>query len=126
MTIREILTQADTLRPNAYTDGEKIHWLNTLEGRIYTEIYRRAEDFTGEYLPFKEGEEERELSVEAPYTDLYLFYLMAMIDFFNGDVARYNDTMVLYNQAWEDYAAYYRRQHKPKGESLTGMLPQRR
>ena len=51
--------------------------------------------------------------------------MAAMIDFYNGDSGRYNDTMVLYNQAWEDYAAHYRERHKPKQTNLTGMIPRR-
>ena len=97
--------------------------LNTIEGRIYTDILEQASDFEGKFLPFEEGEEERELMVPVPFTDVYLYYLAAMIDFYNGDSGRYNDTMVLYNQAWEDYAAYYRERHKPKQTNLTGMIP---
>lgn len=115
----------DTIRPNAYTDGEKIAMLNTIEGRIYTDILEQAEGFDKEFLPFREGEEERELMVPVPFTDVYLYYLAAMIDFYNGDSGRYNDTMVLYNQAWEDYAAHYRERHKPKQTNLTGMIPRR-
>ena len=74
-------------------------------------------------LRFHFGEEERELAVPVPFTDVYLYYLAAMIDFYNGDSGRYNDTMVLYNQAWEDYAAYYRERYKPKQTNLTGMIP---
>ncbi len=123
MTIREVLARVDTIRPNAYTDGEKIAMLNTIEGRIYREILEKTADFTGEFIPFQEGEEERELTVPVPYTDIYVFYLAAMIDFYNGDSGRYNDTMVLFNQAWEDYAAHYRERHKPKQVNLNGMIP---
>lgn len=42
MTIREVLARVDTIRPNAYTDGEKIAMLNTIEGRIYTDILVRV------------------------------------------------------------------------------------
>ena len=69
--------------------------LNTIEGRIYTDILEQAEGFDKEFLPFREGEEERELMVPVPFTDVYLYYLAAMIDFYNGDSGRYNDTMVL-------------------------------
>ena len=125
MTIREVLARVDTIRPNAYTDGEKIAMLNTIEGRIYTDILEQAADFMGEFLPFREGEEERELAVPVPFADVYIYYLAAMIDFYNGDSGRYNDTMVLYNQAWEDYAAYYRERHKPKQVNLDSMIPRR-
>lgn len=125
MTVRELLAAVDTIRPNAYTDGEKIAMLNTIEGRICTDILEQAENFEGNFFPFQEGEEERELAVPVPFTDVYIYYLAAMIDFYNGDSGRYNDTMVLYNQAWEDYAAYYRERHKPKQTNLTGMIPRR-
>lgn len=123
MTIREVLARVDTIRQNAYTDGEKIAMLNTIEGRIYREILEKTADFTGEFIPFQEGEEERELTVPVPYTDIYVFYLAAMMDFYNGDSGRYNDTMVLFNQAWEDYAAHYMERYKPKQVNLNGMIP---
>ena len=52
MTIREVLARVDTIRPNAYTDGEKIAMLNTIEGRIYTDILEQAEGFDKEFLPW--------------------------------------------------------------------------
>lgn len=123
MKVREILAEIDLIRPNAYTDGEKIALLNTIEGRVYTDIYQKAEDFEGEFEPFTEGEEERELSVPVPFTDLYLYYIASRIDYFNGDVGRYNDSIVLYNDAWDMFAAYYRENHKPKQTNLHGMIP---
>lgn len=123
MKVREILAEIDLIRPNAYTDGEKIALLNTIEGRVYTDIYQKAEDFEGEFEPFTEGGEERELSVPVPFTDLYLYYIASRIDYFNGDVGRYNDSIVLYNDAWDMFAAYYRENHKPKQTNLHGMIP---
>ena len=123
MNVREILAMVDQLRPNAYTDGEKIALLNTIEGRVYTDIYQKAEDFEGEFEPFAEGEEERELSVPVPFTDLYLYYIASRIDYFNGDVGRYNDSIVLYNDAWDMFASHYRENHKPKQTNLHGMIP---
>lgn len=126
MKIRELFANIDQMRPNAFTDREKLYFLNTIEGRIYKEILQKAEGDDSVFQVFQEGEEERELIVPIPYTDIYLYYLAAMIDFYNGDSSRYNDTMVLYNQAWEDFAAYYRQTHKPKQINLTGMMPRRR
>ena len=123
MKLREILTTVDQIRPNAYTDEEKIRWLNTVEGRVYTDILQKAEGFEGEFVPFEEGQEERELAVPVPFTDLYTFFLMSRIDFLNGDSGRYNDTMVLLQNAWDEYAAYYRENNKPKQTNLHGMIP---
>ena len=125
MKIREVLTFIDQARPNAYTDGEKIHWLNIIEGMVYREIFQKAEGFDRELVPFEEGQEERELAVPAPFTELYHFFLMSRIDFFNGDSARYNDTMVLLENAWDEFAAWYRENNKPKQTNLHGMIPHR-
>ena len=124
MKVREILTMIDQLRPNAYTDKEKIDMLNIIEGRVYTDIMSKAEDgLSWTFIPFEEGQEERELVVPAPFTDLYFYYLAMKIDFFNGDAGRYNDSIVMYNRAWDDYAAYYREHNKPIQTNLTGMIP---
>lgn len=130
MKVRELLATLDRMRPNAYTDAEKLGFLNTIEGRIYKEIFEKAEGAEEKFRPFSEGEEERMLAIGMPYEDIYIYYLAAMIDFYNGDAGRYNDTIILFNQAWADYAAYYRRTHKPKQTNLRGMLakelPERR
>ena len=124
MKVREILTEIDQTRPNAYTDAEKIRWLNIIEGRVYTDIMSKADDgLNWTFIPFEEGQEERELVVPAPFTELYSFFLMSRIDFYNGDSARYNDTMVLLNNAWDEFAAYYRENNKPKQTNLSGMIP---
>lgn len=123
MKVKDVLAYIDQIRPNAYTDREKIAMLNTIEGRVYTDIFHKAEGFTGEFVPFKEGEEERELAVPVPFTDLYINYMASRIDYFNGDVGRYNDSIVLYNDAWDQYAAHYRANNKPKQTNLTGMIP---
>lgn len=125
MKLREILTTVDQVRPNAYTDAEKIAMINTIEGRVYTDIFQKAEGFEGEFIPLEEGQEERELAVPVPFTELYLFFLMSRIDFLNGDSSRYNDTMVLLQNAWDEYAAYYRENNKPKQTNLHGMIPHR-
>lgn len=125
MTVRELLMQLDSLRPNAYTDGEKLRLLDTVEGRIYREILDKTEGEVKEFIPFQEGEEERELAAPVPYTDVYLFYLAAMIDFYNGDAGRYNDTVVLFQMAWEEFAAWYIQNHKPAQANLRGMIPER-
>ena len=87
MTVKELFDLVDQIRPNAFTEREKLHFI--------------------------------------PYTDIYIYYLAAMIDFYNGDAGRYNDTMVLSNTAWNDYAAYYREKHRPKQTNLFGMIPER-
>lgn len=125
MYLRELFTTVDQLRPNAFTDAEKIRMVNTVEGRIYKDILSKYEGEEPIFIPFEEGQEERELAVPVPYTDVYVFYLASMMDFYNSDSSRYNDSMVLYNQAWNEFQAYYLQTHTPKQTNLCGMIPER-
>lgn len=125
MKLRELLTTVDQLRPNAFTDAEKIRMVNTVEGRIYKDILQKYEGVEPIFVPFEEGQEERELVVPVPFTDVYVYYLISMMDFYNGDSGRYNDSMVLYNQAWEEFQAHYLQKHTPKQTNLCGMIPLR-
>ena len=123
MNLRELLVEVDQLRPNAFTDAEKIRMVNTVEGRIYKDILSKYEGEEPVFIPFAEGQEERELVVPVPFTDVYVFYLISMVDFYNGDSNKYNDSMILYNDAWENYAAHYLQTHTPKQTNLFGMIP---
>ena len=125
MNLRELLVEVDQLRPNAFADAEKIRMVNTVEGRIYIDILSKYEGEEPVFIPFAEGQEERELVVPVPFTDVYVFYLISMVDFYNGDSNKYNDSMILYNDAWENYAAHYLQTHTPKQTNLCGMIPLR-
>ena len=37
MTIAEVLTRIDSIEPNQYSQGDKLEWLNRLEGQIFDE-----------------------------------------------------------------------------------------
>ena len=99
MKICEIIERVDSLRPNPFHKQEKVQWLSELDGKIAKEILKK-EDFSGYTYP---DDENTELLAENPYTDIYLFYLTAMIDFFNRDYGEYNNSMLLFNSALEGY-----------------------
>lgn len=54
-----------------------------------------------------------ELSVSAPYDNLYGLYLMSMIDFANGEYNKYNNTVLAFNGAMDEYRCWYRRNNQP-------------
>jgi hypothetical protein len=119
MTINDVITEVDTLKPNQISDEIKVRWLSVLEGKIIDEIiltHRLSEivEFNGYTI----DDMNTELIVPDTYADLYKYYLYAMIDATNNEAARYANSMSLYNQAWQDYANYYNRNNMPIGEPL--------
>jgi hypothetical protein len=120
MTIMDALYRIDELKPNGYSQTEKIKWLSSLDGVIKSEIIDTHEG--GEDIVFSGYGEDADLStvllVPAPYDDIYLKWLEAMIDYTNGEYGKYNNSLVTYNDAYDLYQRHYNRTHMPKGKKF--------
>lgn len=120
MTILEAVHKIDTVKPNSYTQPEKIKWLSTLDGIIKSEIIDTHEG--GEDVVFEGYDDESDLDtvllVPAPYDDVYVRWLEARIDYANCEYAKYNNSMIAYNDAYSLFANYYNRHNMPKGKKF--------
>lgn len=115
MTIMDAIYRLDELKPNRYSQSEKIKWLSSLDGLIKSEIIDTHEG--GENVVFNGYDENSDLStvllVPAPYDDIYLRWLEAQIDYANGEYGKYNNSITAYNDAYAIYQKYYNRTHMP-------------
>ena len=109
----DIIERVDLLEPNDYSPEQKLHWLSSLDGKIFHEMIRTHEKAQTEEAPvYQTGDEE--LLVGAPYgEDLYYYYLQAMIAAENSETQRYNRRMTLFNSAYTGWANFYQRTHRP-------------
>ena len=115
MTIAEVIAKVDALKPNTYTTEDKVDWLSTLDSRVMSQIIlthgRKCPRFFYGYD--STADQETELLVPAPYDEMYLRWLEAMIDYHNSDDDRYNNAIMLFNNAYEGYKKHYTRTHMP-------------
>ncbi len=120
MTIIEAINKVDALKPNSYTQSDKIAWLATLDGLIKKHIIDTHEG--GESVVFDGYDEntplDTELLAESPYDAVYLTWLEAKIDYANGEFNKYNNSAVAYNTDYSAYERYYNRTHMPIGKKL--------
>ena len=120
MTINEAIRRIDMMKPNSYSNEDKIAWLSKLDGAVKAEIIDTHED--GEHIVFEGYDEntpkDTELLICAPYDDIYLYWLESRIDYYNGEYGRYNNTVTTYNSAYSAYERFYNRAHMPKGDKL--------
>ena len=120
MTLIEIINRINILKPNTYSQEEKIKWLSNIDGIIKKEIIDTHEGadevvFSGydEFTPLTTV-----LLVPDPYDEIYLRWLEAQIDYANGEYARYNNVVRAYNDAYSAYFKYYNKMHMPLGKKL--------
>lgn len=113
MTIKEIIDKTDTLKPNQYSAADKMDWLSDLDGRIMQEVILRHEHDADLPAFIRYSSDSDELLVDDVYRDVYLYYLMAQIDFYNAEYGRYNNSSAAFNQAYSDYSRNYHGKHAP-------------
>lgn len=119
MKIIEAIQKVDALKPNNYSQEDKIKWLSTLDGIIKNEIIDTHEG--ADKVKFKGydiSSLEAELIVPAPYDDIYIKWLEAQINYNNSEIGKYNNSMAMYNSAYGTYERYYNRNHMPKGNKF--------
>ncbi len=116
MTIQQTIDMVDALRPNTIPEKIKIGWLVALDATLRQSVValHEAEGSptlgTGADLdPSPAGQ----LLCGVPYHEIYQYWLIAQIDFALGEIARYSNSMALYNAALDAFTAAYKAGHRP-------------
>lgn len=119
MTIIEAINAVDNLKPNSYTQTDKVRWLGKIDGTIKTEIIDAHQDADEEpFSGYTEDDISKTLIAPPPYDELYLKWLEAQIDYANGEYGKYNNSKTAFNLLYGSFERYYNRTHKPKGRSF--------
>ena len=116
MTIKECIDIVDSSKPNQYTIKDKVIWLSFVEGVIINEVLKTHEGYDGRYDLFDGYTEDNltiTLIVPSPYDRLYTAYLKMKIDQENGETARYNNSMMMYNSYMLEWRKHYNKTHMP-------------
>ncbi len=115
MTVDNAISRFDDLCPNSLEYSEKLRMLSELDGRIFTEIISLYSDLPETFYGYDPGTPGNTvLLVRYPYDGIYTKYLAAMTDEINGDTSRFANSRLSFNNAYEEFAAYYNRTHRIK------------
>lgn len=120
MKIIEAINRIDSLKHNTYSNNEKVAWLSRLDSMVKRLIIDTHEG--GDAVDFTGYDDSQDLNVEmlvpAPFDEIYLRWLEAQIDYANGEYDKYNNSILMYQAAYDAYANYYNRNHMPKGTAI--------
>ena len=115
MTIAEVIAKVDALKHNSFDNAMKARWLSDLDTRVKLQIIDAHEKREPIYFYGydEDTDPDTELLVPSPYDEMYLRWLEAQIDYHNSDDDRYNNAIILFNNAYEGYKKHYTRTHMP-------------
>ncbi len=111
MTRNDIIASVDITRPNLVSEDTKLHWLEVLEKQIHSHMTQFGESDV--------SISEETLLLPHEYKDMYVYYVVSMIDLANQDIAMYNNSCAFFNQMFLSWQKKWRRDHMPS-QSKTG------
>lgn len=110
-TVKQIVENADALKPNAFTNEQKTAWLSEIEGRLQLDVFLMA---AAEVITYIWSEDQNtEVLLDPPHDGLYEQYLEAMIDYANGEYSKYTNTMSMFNASLGNFARWFARNYEP-------------
>ena len=138
MTINSVIETVSRLKPGAVEDRDMARWLLDLDGRLRQRLLPMEDKpEEGPEAPVEaeapvepEGEDagdgeqsgppmswpedgDKPLFVPVEYGELYVFYVIAMVEFYTREYGSYNNTIILFNDRLSDFLRAWRRDHRP-------------
>lgn len=111
MKLSDVLAKVDLIKPNSYSQSQKKMWAKKIEADII------------DYINIHEGEKVKNefslsdnptLTLDEKYTDVYVYYLVSMIDLANMEYVLYNNSALFFNDSFIKWKNDFKRTHKTK------------
>lgn len=115
MTASEVIARAKETRQGAIDYSQFLKWVNVIEGRIQVEVLGKSPE---EVIVYTEESDNVPLMVSHPYDEVYVYYLCAMIDFFNEEWDLYANDAAFFEKAFDDYKAAHIKTAPGKGHQI--------
>lgn len=110
MTPNKVIELVDNKKPNVYGEEDKFKWLSEVDGMVRRLVIK--EEHAEPYKYPEDG--DTELLIPAPFEGAYEFFLEAMIDYRNKEMANYNNSVLMFSNRFDEYRKAYIRENMPK------------
>ncbi|MBQ8881695.1 MAG: hypothetical protein IJ030_05960 [Oscillospiraceae bacterium] len=111
--IKDIIDRVDENVPNAFSPEQKMAWISELDGKIGLDVML-LNILEVQKLQYKYPEDmESEPLITFPHESLYDLYLTAQIDFANRETDKYQNSITMYNAAYDNFVRWFVRTYDP-------------
>lgn len=120
MTLKECISQVQQMRAPAVEAPRIINSIQRIEQRVKKEIIDAAAD--GDSYTFTDytaaSPEDTVLLAPDPYSEIYVWGCIYAIDLLRNNATNTNNSYAMFTDAWDRFAAYWRRNHIPPENKL--------
>lgn len=113
MTPNKAIEIVDGLKPNSYSEEDKLRWINELDTLVQRLVFQESEDKIKEYV--YPDDMDKKLLIPAPFEDCYTLFLEAKIDYYNREYENYNNSAMMFEAQYSEYKKAYIRENPVKG-----------
>lgn len=113
VTIKEIIERVDEVKPNAYSEKAKLRWIAELEGLLAADVFLMSPEEIQQVQYSHPEDLNTKVLVDFPHDSIYDYWLMAKIDFMNGEYEKYENTMQIYNAAYQNFVRWFASSYEP-------------
>lgn len=118
MTIIEALNMTDALKPNTYDQMTKIQWLSQLDLMVKHDVYDTHDVVSLIFSGYNQDTPlDTVLLIPSPYDRVYQRWLDAQIDLANGEIDRFNASILLFNKDYTEFINDFNRKYRHKNKS---------
>lgn len=109
MKVDKLIKLVRTLKPTPteFDDEILLMWVSECEGMVLSEVHLVS---VADIEPFALGADSSlptaELTAPFPYDKLYTQYVLAQIDYANGEYTKYQNSMQMFNATYTEYVHY--------------------
>lgn len=111
MTPNKVIETVDRLKPNSYSEEDKLGWINELDGMVQRLVIQ-SDNVTEYSYP---EDMDKELLIPAPFDGVYALFLEAKIDYYNREYANYNNSAMMFETQYSEFKKAYIREHQARG-----------
>jgi hypothetical protein len=113
MTVKKAIDTADRRMPgNEYSKEEKLGWLSTLEA-MWNE-FKASVGHGRDAIYVDEDNMDAELSIYAPFDEIYVIWLIMKMHYYNGEIELYNNSAEMFNNLLQQAKKSFIRENKSK------------
>lgn len=120
MTLSDVISSVDEIKPNAFSNETKTKWINEVEGMVQTQVFLMVPMGLVQYT--YDQDKNAILLVDPPHDKLYPAYLEAKIDYANGEYKKYQNTMQMFNSFFSEFMRWYADNWRPADACEEGLL----